>query len=93
MASFLEFDRGVTILLLDPVSSLKEACVIIFNFLWHFADAQTHFSAILTEKIAIEKVQKWYYTALEFRTRRYQANQEQAKHALTAVLIIQLAPS
>ena len=43
--------------------------------------------------IQIEKVQKQYCTALEFHTRRRQANQEQAKQALTAVIIIQLAPS
>ena len=42
---------------------------------------------------SIEKVQTKYYAALDFRTRRRQANQEQAKQALTAVTIIQLAPS
>ena len=41
----------------------------------------------------IEKVQKYYHTALEFRKRRRQANQEQAKQALSVVVIIQLAPS
>ena len=42
---------------------------------------------------SIEKVQKWYYTSLKFRPRRRQANQKQAKQALTVVIIIQLAPS
>ena len=43
--------------------------------------------------IFIKKVQKNHYTALKFRARRCQANQEQAKQALIAVIIIQLAPS
>ena len=40
----------------------------------------------------MEKVQKLYHIALEFRASRRQANQEQAKQALTVVTIIQLAP-
>ena len=36
---------------------------------------------------------KYFYTALEFRARRRQANQVQAKQALTVVIIIQFAPS
>ena len=38
-----------------------------------------------------EKIQKWYYTALEFCARRRQASQ--AKQTLTVVISIQLAPS
>ena len=33
----------------------------------------------------IEKVQEYYCTSFEFRTRRRQANQEQANQALTAL--------
>ena len=41
----------------------------------------------------IEKGQKQYYTALEFRARRRQAYQEQAKYELAVVMSIQLAAS
>ena len=44
-----------------------------------------------TEWLDIEKVQKGHFTALEFRTHRRQANQEQAKQAQIAVIIIQLS--
>ena len=41
-----------------------------------------HFGG-LYDKLVMEKekIQKWYYTALEFCARRRQANQEQAKQA------------
>ena len=54
---------------------------------------ETFLIGYLSWVLSIEKVQKLYYTALEFHARRRQANQEQAKQALTVVISIQLAPS